>query len=77
MQGQLVSHLGNQAFTIGSVFWLKEYKNSGFLVGAMLTLSIIPGILLGPEGGAVADYFSRKKILIYTDLISSLLVGDP
>ena len=67
--GQTVSHLGNQAFSVAMAFWLVEATGSASLMGLLLTASTLPGILLGPLGGAVADRASRIKVIIVADLI--------
>ncbi len=76
MQGQLVSQLGSQAFTIALVFWVKQQTESASLVGTILMTSLVPGILSGPVGAAFADYYSRKSLIIICDLLSFLAVGS-
>lgn len=39
-----------------------------------MVAKVVPGILLGPVAGVVADRFSRRAIMIATDLIRALLV---
>ncbi|MGO4894721.1 MFS transporter [Flavobacterium sp. W21_SRS_FM6] len=73
-QGQLVSQLGMQAYTIAMMFWLMENTNSSILMSLVLTLSILPNVLFGPIAGVIADRLSRKKIIIVTDLIRGFAV---
>ena len=73
-QGQLISQLGTQAYTIAMMFWLMENTGSSALMSIMLTLSILPNVLLGPIAGVIADRLSRKKIIIVTDLIRGFAV---
>ncbi len=73
-QGQLISQLGDQAFIISAIFWIKHCSESGTLVGLLRVLSSLPLTLLGPLGGVIADRFSRRKVLIACDLISGLSV---
>ena len=68
-QGQLVSRLGTQIYAIAMVLWIKDATNSATLVGMLLMVSAIPGVFLSPIGGAIADRFSRRKILVFSDLI--------
>nr|MBN2277419.1 MFS transporter [candidate division Zixibacteria bacterium] len=73
-QGQLVSQLGNQVHGIAMMFWLKHATGSAGLMGTLMMLSMLPGVLLGPIGGTVADNFSRRKIIIASDIICGLAV---
>jgi MFS transporter, DHA3 family, macrolide efflux protein len=71
-QGQTISALGAQLFAIATLFWVKHTTDSATLVGLMLMLSAAPAILLSPIGGAFADRHSRRKILIFCNLINGL-----
>lgn len=73
-QGQLVSQIGQRAFGLAMLFFIKETTGSASLMGLIVVLSSLPGVLLGPLGGTVADRFSRKKILVFGDLINGLFV---
>lgn len=73
-QGQLISQLGTQAFSIVMMFWLMENTGSSLLISFILTLSILPSIILGPISGVTADRVSRKKIIIITDTLRGFLV---
>jgi len=69
-QGQTVSQLGNQAFSIALALWVKQATGSATLMGIILMVSSLPAVLLGPIGGTVADRFNRKRIIVFCDLIS-------
>lgn len=72
LSGQTVSQLGNQAFSVAMAFWLVEATGSASLMGLLLTASTLPGVLLGPVGGAVADRFNRIKIAVVADLVGGI-----
>lgn len=73
-QGQLISQIGSQAFSIAALFWTKNQTDSATLVGVLLMLSVLPQVLLSPLGGTFADRHSRKKIIVVCDLISGLFM---
>jgi MFS family permease len=71
-QGQFVSNIGNQAFVIGMMFWTMQATGSGSLMGILMMLSMLPGVLLGPLAGTFADRYSKKMIIVVSDLLSGL-----
>jgi MFS family permease len=75
--GQTVSQFGNQAYTIAMVFWTMKATGSASLMGLLMTLSSLPGVLLGPFGGTFADRHSRIRIAIVCDVLAGLAVIAP
>ena len=73
-QGQLVSHLGNQAFLVGTAFWLMETTGSATLMGGLMMASTVPTVLLGPIGGTFADRHSRRAIILGSDAVRGAAV---
>ena len=71
-QGQLVSQLGDQAFAIAMLFWLKHATGSATIMGMVLMVSRIPSILLGPLAGTFADRHYRRTIIIVCDVINGI-----
>lgn len=72
--GQSVSQLGSQVYVIALVFWLKRTTDSASLIASMLMISSIPNVILSGVGGAFADRHSRRKIIVYSDLLRGVLV---
>ncbi len=73
--GQFVSGFGTfmQSFAL-SLYVLKK-TGSASLFASVLVVSIIPRILLTPFAGVIADRFSRKKMIVIMDFLSSLVVS--
>jgi DHA3 family macrolide efflux protein-like MFS transporter len=73
-QGQFVSQLGNQAFSIAMVFWIKHQTGSASLMGLLMMLIHLPVVILGPIAGTIADSYSRRKIIIACDVLAGISV---
>ena len=73
-QGQLVSRMGSQALTIAMMFWTMEVTGSASLMGIMMMVGTLPGVVLGPVAGTLADRVSRKWILVFCDAGSGLVL---
>ena len=73
-QGQTVSQIGSQIFSIALMFWIKHQTGSATLMGLIMTISMLPSVLLGPFAGTLSDTFSRKKIIVIADIVSGLNV---
>ncbi len=73
-QGQTVSRLGNQIFLVSLILWLTYTVNLKSLVGLLGMIAGLPAVLLSAFGGVIADRFSRKKIIIISDIFNGLLI---
>ena len=73
-QGQFISQAGNQAFAVAMMYWLMQESGSATLMGLVMMASTLPGVLLGPLGGAVADRHSRKHIIVFSDALRGTAV---
>jgi MFS family permease len=74
-QGQLVSHLGNQAFLIATTLYVLEVTGSATLVAGAMMAATLPLVILGPVGGAVADRHSRRSILVCADFLRAIAIS--
>ncbi len=65
--GQLISQGGTWMQTI-ALNWLVLHlsHNNGFLVGLAIALQFLPTLLFGVWGGAIADRFDKRKVLLCT-----------
>jgi DHA3 family macrolide efflux protein-like MFS transporter len=71
-QGQAISQLGDQAFSLAIVFWAVEKTGSATLMSLLLIAGTLPIILFGPVGGVVVDRLSRMRIIIACDLVGGI-----
>lgn len=71
---QLVSNFGDTLHYIALVVLVYQLTGQGAAVAVLVAAEIIPVLLLGPIAGVVIDRFSRKRVLIGSDLVRALLV---
>jgi len=68
-QGQLVSTLGDAAYSIALGFWILQVTGSTVLMGTVMAVSALPGILISPFAGVWIERLNRKKLLIWMDIL--------
>ncbi len=73
-QGQFVSRIGTQVFLFAMIIWVTETFNSTSLVGLLGMASGIPPVILGAFAGAFADRYSRKSIIVWSDVFNGLTI---
>ena len=73
-QGQTVSQIGSQIFSIALMFWIKHATGSATLMGTVMMISMLPAALLGPVSGAIVDNLPRKKLIIFSDVFNGINV---
>ncbi|HJN50637.1 MAG: MFS transporter [Pseudomonadales bacterium] len=71
-QGQLVSQIGSQIFGLALLYWILEVTGSATMMGLIMMAASLPGALVGPFGGTLADNLSRKHIIVWTDVIRGI-----
>jgi MFS family permease len=72
--GQLVSNFGDTLHYIALVVLVFQITGRGVAVATLVAAEILPVLFLGPVAGVVIDRFSRKAVLIGSDLIRAVLV---
>ncbi|HDX9578733.1 TPA: MFS transporter [Bacillus pseudomycoides] len=65
----IVNGIGDRFSSVAVLAMLLHLTGSGFAVGVTLAIRLLPYLFFGPIGGWLADRFSRKIILVVTDLI--------
>jgi len=73
--GQLISLIGSWMQTVAQSWLVYRLTGSSALLGSVNFASQIPIFLLSPLGGAVADRYSRHRIVIATQIASMLLAA--
>ena len=68
------NRMGNMLYDYGNSVWLASMGTVGKTVLGIYQISeLVTSILVNPFGGVISDRFSRRKILMTTDLVCGLL----
>ncbi len=59
--------------SVAQAWLVLKLTNSGTALGITSALQYVPILILGPYGGVIADRFSKRKILYFTQSISGIL----
>ena len=69
-----VNKIGNMLYDYGNSVWLASMGTIGQTVLGMYQISeLVTSIFINPFGGVISDRFSRRKILMTTDLVCGIL----
>jgi MFS family permease len=71
--GDVVSTFGDSALWLAMAIWMKELTGSSARAGLVMFCYVI-GNLASPLGGAMADRFRRRPLLIWSNLAAGVLV---
>jgi MFS family permease len=71
---QLLSSFGDTLHYIALVVLVFQLTGQGVAVAGLAAVEVVPILLLGPVAGVVIDRFSRKAVLIGSDLCRAALV---
>ena len=72
--GQVVSQMGDWFNTIALYSIVLTLTGSGRAVGLVLVARFLPTVFVGPLAGVVADRYSRRTIMIVSDLLRAVVV---
>ena len=70
--GELISNIGSGMTAFALSVYIYERTKSVTYVSLITLLSYMPGIILSPVGGALADRYDRRMMMIIGDLFSGL-----
>jgi hypothetical protein len=72
---QIVSENGDWFYTLAIYSLLLNLTGKASSVALALVLQVLPHTILGPLAGTVNDRFSRRKVMIATDLLRMVIVA--
>jgi MFS family permease len=71
--GQLISELGTWFSFIAELGLVRHYSGAPLSTVALLSARLLPFLVFAPFAGVLVDRFSRKRILISSDLLRALV----
>ena len=72
--GQCVSITGSALYSVVLVLYLKQMTGSATIIGIVELLAFLPWIVLGPFAGTLVDRSSKKRMIVWCDLLRGLLM---
>jgi MFS family permease len=63
-----ISQAGDWLYNVGFLVYIFERTGSAAWVAAGTIVRLLPYVLLGPVGGAMADRFDRRRVMVASDL---------
>lgn len=72
--GQCISQLGDSFYFIVFIFMVKKVTGSDAMVGWVAAVELLPYLLLSPYAGVAADRFDRKKVMLWSDYGSAIVL---
>jgi MFS family permease len=73
--GLAVSQLGDWLYNLALVTLVYSRTHSALWAGVTTAARVVPIVALGPLGGAIADRFDRRRLMIACDLIRLALMA--
>jgi MFS family permease len=71
--GQTISQAGTWMQQIGQGWLVLRLTDSGFSLGLVAALQALPVLFFAPAGGLLVDRVDKKKLLIFTQVMSGVL----
>ncbi|MFF2797454.1 MFS transporter [Lysinibacillus xylanilyticus] len=71
---RLISDLGMAVFKFSLSLYILDVTGSASYFSLILTLTILPGAIMNVFAGVIVDKYDKKKIIIISDILCSLLV---
>lgn len=73
----IVNGIGDRFSQVAILGLLLSLTGSGLAVGITFAVRLLPFLIFGPFGGWLADRFSKKRIMIVTDVVRVLFALSP
>jgi MFS family permease len=70
-----VFYLGGMVSYVAVPFLINRLTDSNFAVGAVALVELVPLVVFGLYGGALADHVDRRRLLVVTGVAQAVLTG--
>ncbi|MFC6287313.1 MFS transporter [Nocardioides sp. GCM10027113] len=70
-----VFYLGGMVSYVAIPFQIYQLTGSNFAVGAIGLVELVPLVVFGLYGGALADHVDRRKLLVWTGAAQAVIIG--
>ncbi len=74
--GQTISQLGDSVYFLVFLFMAEKISQSPSITGIIAMLQAIPFVIFSPIAGVAADRFDRRKVMLFADYSSAIIVGS-
>lgn len=72
---QVVSETGDWFYMVALYAMLLEFTGRAEVLGIAFVLQVLPQALTGPIAGVINDHFSRKRVMVFTDIARFLIIS--
>lgn len=73
--GQAISVSGTWMQAVAQAWLVLELTGSGTAIGFVTALQFLPILILGPQGGVLADRFDKRRLLMVTQASAAVLAA--
>lgn len=72
--GQFISFMGSMMSYVAVPYQVYQLTKDNWYVGALGIVQLVPIVFFGIIGGAIADRFNRRKLIIYSEMAMALII---
>jgi DHA3 family macrolide efflux protein-like MFS transporter len=72
--GQAISQVGDALYYVSFMFMVEKLTGNLAMVGYVGAAEVLPFLLFGPYAGVLADRIDRRKILLWADIGSAMVL---
>lgn len=72
--GQAISQFGDAFYFLVFLFMVDKITQDPLIVGYVAAIQALPFLILSPLAGSCADRFDRRKLMLYSDVFSTLIL---